>query len=222
MEPRATGEVRGYLHQVPIPIESPPESFDIAPFLGDGTLSVTKELEVARHPFTGEISLEEGTIARDLARYFLYSEQTPTAFNLSVKFDTDGRVIGAGGVFLQGLPEAREDILSTVEENLRRMPSLGEAFADGRTGVTLVKEHFDEFSPDHLGTRQTEFYCGCSKERFGNFIAGVSMEELQSIREEGPFPLKTTCHNCGSSYEFSREDIEALYRQRISKRGSRR
>ncbi|MFP4406881.1 MAG: Hsp33 family molecular chaperone HslO [Spirochaetaceae bacterium] len=215
VESRATGQVRGYLHRVPIPVEAPPESFDLAPFLGNGTLSVTKELEVAKHPFTGEISLEEGSIARDLARYFLYSEQTATAFNLSVKFDTEGRAIGAGGVFLQALPGANEETLSTVEETLRGLPSLGEAFAEGSTGMTLVKREFNTFDPELIGTRDSEFYCGCSKERFGRFIGKISMEELESIREEGPFPLKTTCHNCGSTYSFSRQEIETIYRERI-------
>jgi molecular chaperone Hsp33 len=214
VESRATGQVRGYLHRVPIPVEAPPESFDLAPFLGRGTLAVTKELEVAKHPFTGEISLEEGSIARDLARYFLYSEQTATAFNLSVKFDSEGRVIGAGGMFLQALPGADEGVLSTVEETLRTLPSLGESFAHGSTGVTLVKEQFREFQPDLIGTRDAEFYCGCSKERFGRFIGKISMEELESIREEGPFPLKTTCHNCGSTYSFSKAEIETIYQER--------
>lgn len=215
VESRATGQVRGYLYQVPIPLKEPPESFDLAPFLGGGTLSVTKELELAKHPFTGEISLEEGSIARDLARYFLYSEQTATAFNLSVKFDTEGRVIGAGGIYLQALPGADEGILSTLEETLRGLPSLGESYAHGSTGVSLVKEHFGRFEPDLIGTRDAQFYCGCSKERFGRFIGKISMKELESIREEGPFPLKTTCHNCGSTYSFSREEIEALYQERI-------
>lgn len=219
VESNATGQVRGYLHRVPIPVESPPESFDLSPFIGGGTLSVTKELEIARHPFTGEIELEEGSVARDLARYFLYSEQTHTAFNLSVKFDTDGRVVGAGGVFLQALPGADEQTLSTVEDTLRELPSLGESFAQGSTGVTIVKERFGNYQPDLIGTRNAEFYCGCSKERFGMFIGRISMEELQSIREEGPFPLKTTCHNCNSTYSFSREEIEGIYQQRISAEG---
>lgn len=215
VESRATGQVRGYLHRVPIPVEAPPESFDLAPFIGGGSLSVTKELEVAKHPFTGEIALEEGSIARDLARYFLYSEQTHTAFNLSVKFDTEGRVIGAGGIFLQALPGADEETLSTVEDTLRELPSIGESFAEGRTGVTIVKERFGDFEPDLIGTRNAEFYCGCSKERFGRFIGKISMEELESIREEGPFPLKTTCHNCNSTYTFSKEEIEEIYRERV-------
>ena len=217
VEARATGQIRGYLHAVPIPVEEPPESFDMAPFIGGGTISVTKELEVAKHPFTGQIALEEGTIARDLARYYLHSEQTPAAFSLSVKFDEDGRVIGAGGIFLQAMPGAEEETLSEAEETLRGMPSLGESFARGATGVSLVKEAFAEFDPDHLGSRGAEFYCGCSKERFGLFIGRVSMDELTSIREEGPFPLKTTCHNCGSTYEFTPEEIEEIYQERLAR-----
>ena len=172
---------------------------------------------MAKHPFTGQISLQEGSVARDLARYFLHSEQTPTAFNLSVKFDNEGRAIGAGGLFLQALPGAEENILDEVEETVRTLPSLGEAFAAGETGVTVVKNQFRSFEPELIGTRDCAFYCGCSKARFGRFIEAISFEELKSIREEGPFPLKTTCHNCSSTYQFSRAEIEELYQNRLNR-----
>jgi len=105
VEANAFGEVRGFLKQVPIPLDKPMESFSLSPLFGAGFLSVTKYLEDAKQPFTGQVMLEYGNIAKDLANYYLTSEQVPTAFNLSIKFDTQGRVTGAGGLFLQALPE---------------------------------------------------------------------------------------------------------------------
>ena len=48
VDSNAFGEVRGYLKSVPIPIEKPMDSFDLAPFFGAGFLSVTRFLEKAR------------------------------------------------------------------------------------------------------------------------------------------------------------------------------
>ena len=92
VEANAFGEVRGFLKQVPIPIDKPMESFDLSPFFRAGFLSVTKYLEDAKQPFTGQVMLKYGNIAQDLANYYLTSEQVPTAFNLSIKFDTEGQV----------------------------------------------------------------------------------------------------------------------------------
>ena len=50
--------------------------------------------------------LQYGSIVIDLAEYFLISEQTPAVVSLSIQFDREGRVIGAGALFLQNLPGA--------------------------------------------------------------------------------------------------------------------
>jgi molecular chaperone Hsp33 len=100
VEGNAYGEVRGYLHQVPIPITQPVESYSLAPFLGAGFLTVTRYLEGTPRPFAGKVILQYGDIAKDLAHYYLTSEQIPTAINLGLQFDQEGKVTGAGGFFL--------------------------------------------------------------------------------------------------------------------------
>ena len=42
VEADSTGYVRGYLLQNKIPIDKPLESWDLAPFLGDGTLTISR------------------------------------------------------------------------------------------------------------------------------------------------------------------------------------
>jgi molecular chaperone Hsp33 len=101
VEANALGEVRGFLKNVPIPIDRPMQDFDLSSFFGAGFLSVIRTIEDAKHPFTGKIALEYGNIAQDLANYYLKSEQISTAFNLSIKYDPEGKVTGAGGLFLQ-------------------------------------------------------------------------------------------------------------------------
>jgi molecular chaperone Hsp33 len=92
VEANAAGEVRGFLKNVPIPIEKTVGRTSIlSPFFGAGFLSVTRTLADAKQPFTGRVMMAHGSLAKDLAHYYLTSEQIPTSFSLSVNFDSQGR-----------------------------------------------------------------------------------------------------------------------------------
>ena len=100
----STGYIRGYIYNN-IEITEPPKNFDIAPYIGEGTVTITRYTEGAREPQIGTTQILYKNIALDLAHYFLQSEQINTAFNTSIQFDKEGNVIGAGGMFLQSIPE---------------------------------------------------------------------------------------------------------------------
>jgi len=211
VEANAFGEVRGFLKQLPIPIDKPMESFDLSPFFGAGFLSVTKYLEDAKQPFTGQVMLKYGNIAKDLANYYLTSEQVPTAFNLSIKFDTEGRVTGAGGLFLQALPQADDDLTASLERRVSNLPSLGEEFTADGDPVALINEAFRDYSPRFLANHRIEFMCHCNRERVRSLLTLLPIDELKDIRDNGPFPLEMRCHYCNTPYHFSREDIQEIY-----------
>jgi molecular chaperone Hsp33 len=210
-EGRASGAIRGYLQNVPIPVEKPLESFDLSPFFGPGFLTVTKELEAAKQPFSGQVMITYGNIGEDLAYYFTVSEQTPSAFSLSIRFDHEGRVTGAGGIFLQLLGGRPEATIENAQQALLEAPGIGDYFAAGGRPPGLISDAFSSLSPDIIATRDVVFHCDCSKERFGAFLAALKKEEREDILENGPFPLRTTCYNCNTQYEFSRREIEELF-----------
>jgi molecular chaperone Hsp33 len=211
VEANAFGEVRGFLKQVPIPIEKPLESFDLSPFFGAGFLSVTKFLEKARHPFTGQVVLKYGNIAKDLANYYFTSEQVPTAFNLSIKFDRQGQVTGAGGLFLQAMPQTDEELAAGLEKGITHLPSLGAEFTADRDPVSLVSEAFNDYSPQFLTNHRIEFMCHCNQERVRSLLVLLPIDELRDIRENGPFPLEMCCHYCNTAYHFTQTDIQEIY-----------
>jgi len=210
IEAWAVGAIRGYLKQVPIPIDKPLESFDLSPFFGPGFLSVTKLLEGNKQPFEGQVMMQHGTIAKDLAEYFLISEQTPTLISLSIQFDKEGRVVGAGGLFLQVLPGAKDDSLEKLEKISLNMPSLGKYLSQGKTGRQFVEEVFAEAGPQHLSSLSLAFSCPCERQRFANFLGSLSDTEKKNILTEGPFPLELTCFNCGTVYAFSQDELARL------------
>ncbi|MBN1647232.1 MAG: Hsp33 family molecular chaperone HslO [Spirochaetales bacterium] len=211
VEVNALGRVRGYLKESNLEIKEALESFDTSPFYGPGFLSVTKHIAGNSQPFTGQVMLEYGTMARDLVNYFHVSEQIPTAVALSVFFGPDGAVAGAGGLFLQALPGAPDNALAAIEQEIGSMPSLGKYFASGATRRDFIDCHFASFSPEYQDEQPVEFFCSCSRERFSSFLAGISDREKMDILKKKDFPLKTTCYNCNSTYEFSEKEIHTLF-----------
>ena len=210
VEANAFGEVRGYLAQVPIPIEKPLESFDLSPFYGAGFLSVIRFPEDAKHPFTGKVMMEYGRLAKDLALYFLKSEQIPTALSLGVAFDKQGEVTGAGAMLLQALPGADEGILAELEEKMQALASMGEVVNLEGFPQAWIQECFGAYFPKLLSQRGVEFMCHCSYERIREMIAMLKSEELADMAANGPFPVEIRCHYCNTVFEFSREELLAI------------
>ena len=211
VEANAFGEVRGFLKNIPIPIDKPMADFNLAPFFGAGFLSVIRYIEDAKQPFTGKVSLKYGNIAQDLANYFLTSEQIPTAFNLSIKYDKQGEVTGAGGLFLQAMPGAADALTAELEELVIEFPSLGEVFAKGQETEALIHEVFQKYSPVILANKRIEFMCHCGPERLRAVLAMLPMDDLKDFRDKGPFPLEMRCHYCNTQYYFDKEEIESIY-----------
>jgi molecular chaperone Hsp33 len=210
-ETNSFGEVRGYLKNVPIPLEKPLEDFNLSPFYGAGMLRVTKYLEDAKHPFTGQVHLQYGSLAKDLAHYFLISEQIPTAFHLSLQFDPEGEVVGAGGFFIQVMPEADTDKVAEVEAMVSNLPSLGKSFAEKNDPDKLLQEIFKKFNPKILDEGRVEFMCHCNKEGVRNLLMMLPVHDLKDIRDNGPFPVEIKCHYCNTAYYFSKNDIGRIY-----------
>ncbi len=207
VEANAFGEVRGYLKNVPIPIEKPLEDFNLAPFFGAGILSVTKVFRDAKQPFTGQVELLYGNIAKDLAYYYLTSEQNPTAFNLSVKFDGEGNVTGAGGLFLQVMPGAEDKDVDRLEALVSMLPSIGTAFAEGEDPEKLVQKSFESLHPQFLGSHRVEFMCRCNQERLEEIMTSLPKDDLEDMIQNDPFPLEVKCQYCSTPYLFSKDDL---------------
>ena len=215
VEANAFGDVRGYLKSASLPVEKPLESFDLSPFFGAGLLSVVRYPEGARTPFTGTVALKYGNVAKDLANYYLTSEQIPTAFHLSIHYDKQGEVTGAGGLLLQTMPDAGEDIAKQLEQLIWDFPSPGKEFSKGREVEQLLNDEFKDFSPKILAQRRVEFICHCNREKVRSLLTMLPVDELKDMLDNGPFPIETTCRHCNTAYEFHRREIREIYGMRF-------
>jgi molecular chaperone Hsp33 len=216
VEANAAGEVRGFLKNVPIPVEKPLEDFNLAPFFGAGFLAVTRSLADAKHPFTGKVMMAYGSLAKDLAHYYLTSEQIPTSFSLSVQFDDQGDVTGAGGMFLQAMPDADDAVVKQIENQVVALPSIGASLSQGTAPRDIVGTHFGDYAPRFIDRREVDFFCHCNRDQIRNVLTLLPMDELKDIQENGPFPVEIRCHHCNTSYAFKREQIDRIVAARFS------
>jgi len=210
------GRVRGHLFNESVAIDKPLESFDLAPFIGKGTLSLTR-FSPGDDPFTGHIELVHSRIAEDLTEYFLRSEQTRTALSVGVRFDAAGRVAGAGGLFLQALPGAAAVDVEDAEARLAELPSLADWFSSGRSSSDFLSGWFGAFEPDVMGSGPVAFACGCSRDRFASYLGALPERELESMAEDGADPVEIVCHNCASRYAFSARELRAILERKAFK-----
>jgi molecular chaperone Hsp33 len=213
-EANAFGEVRGYLREKHLSVSAPLESFDLSPFWGKGFLTVTRYPEGGKSPFAGQVALSSGSFALNLAHYSLQSEQTPSSYSLSVQFDKQGELEGAGGLLVQALPGADDALLAGLEAKVNALPRLGKEFAEGVTPEALVLSYFGEYAPQFLESKRVEFMCHCRRERFLATLNVLGPEELADLVKNGPYPLVLTCVNCNTAYTYTQEEVEKAHGQK--------
>jgi len=206
--------IRGYITNNPVNVAES-GSMSMSDFFGAGILSVTRTNRLTNKPFTGQIELQYGNTAGDLAYYFTTSEQLATSFNLNISFSDNGGVNGAGGLLIQALPGAGDSLLLEAEKITTSLPSLGKWFSTGGTAEEFINTYYKDLQPRILTEENTAFYCDCNKERIEVHISALPDEDKEDIISKNDFPIKTLCHNCGTSYVYSREEsMELLNKQK--------
>lgn len=205
--------IRGYINNNPIKTVDPGTK-TMSDFFGTGILTVTRSNNLTSKPFSGQTELRYGNTAGDLAYYFTTSEQIATSFNLDISFTDSGNVKGAGGLIVQALPGTPESILIQAESIVKNLPSIGAWFSEGGSAAEYIKKYFTDMNPRIISRENTEFSCGCSKERIEVHISALPDKDKDEIIDKNEFPIKTLCHNCGTSYVFSREESLELIKNR--------
>ena len=227
VEASSTGFVRSYLFNEHIQLDKPLESWDLKPFLGEGTITFSRIHKDDKYPQSSTVEVNSGNIATDFATYFAQSEQINTAFNSSIQFDKQGRVIGAGAMYLQIKPKTGgtakvgsqvdshaeetaedEDLLRRVENAFKACPSIGLLYSEKEVdSEDIILGLFREFSPTISLTRDVIFDCKCNEDYYINYLRTLPKDQIEDIKKNGPDPLEIICRNCGSIYKIPVEKI---------------
>lgn len=113
--------VRGYVGEPDVFMPLKNGKLDIGGALGQGTITLTRYLQNGES-FTGHAELADGEIATDITNYLYMSEQTPSSVALGVLVDKDGKVLAAGGYFIQAMPGCDEEVLEKLGNNVAVTP----------------------------------------------------------------------------------------------------
>ncbi len=203
------GEVRGYVTNPNIKfLKNKAGKLDVARAVGKGQLSVTK-INRFKDPYEGKVALVSGEIAEDLTYYFTSSEQIPSAVGLGVLVDTDLSVKAAGGFLIQLLPDASDETIERLEENLKKIKSVSKMIESGFTPEELLDKLLEGFEYRLMARKDVVYKCRCSRERSSELVLSLGEEEIKkTLQEQGQ--IEVQCHFCNEKYRFLEEEINEL------------
>lgn len=210
------GNVRGYITNphVDLPLKSNGK-LDVGAAVGRGMLNVIKDMG-GKEPYNGSIELVSGEIAEDIASYYAQSEQVPTVCALGVLVDTDCTCAAAGGVFIQLLPFADNDVIDLIERNTASLTNVSKMFAKGLSNEEILAIAMQDIPYDIFDELDVFYKCTCSRERIASALHSLGKKELDKMLDEQeaegkPRELEVSCHFCNSDYVFTEKEIDRLF-----------
>lgn len=210
------GNVKGYIQnpQADIPLK-PSGKLDVSGIVGGGILSVSKDVG-GEVPYNGNIELVSGEVAEDIAQYYATSEQVPTLCALGVLVDTDYSCRAAGGVFVQLLPFADEEVVDRLEENAKMLANVSSLFDKGLSNEDILKIALNGIEYDLFDELTVDYECNCTAERTERAIISLGKSEIEKIfaeqREAGENEeLSLHCQFCNKEYLYTKEMALGLF-----------
>ena len=206
------GNVKGYV-QYPdlngVEVQDYPNGkLNVAGAVGkEGYVKVIKDLGL-REPYVGSYPLVSGEIAEDFTHYFALSEQTPSVVSLGV-LTTETTVEQAGGLIVQLMPDATEETITTLEQNVAKLKSVTTMLSEGMTPEDILNLVLDGLDPKILDTCDVKFDCNCSKDRIKKVLISLGRETLTEIIEEDK-QAEVSCHFCNSAYHYTEEELREI------------
>ncbi len=206
----AEGRVRGYAlnPHADLP-ETTAHKLDVGGLVGrQGMLHITRDMGL-RSAYHGSAPLVSGEIAEDLASYLATSEQVPSVVSLGVLVAPDLHVLASGGLCVQVLPGASEEVVGDLQARARDLPPITQLVAGGSTPEEILAIALGGFTPTIGDTSPVAFHCRCSRPRVEEMLCGLGADELEALlAQEGQ--AEVTCRFCGDRYVLARDEVETL------------
>lgn len=204
----ADGYVRGYVGDphVDLPLNAQGK-LDVGGGIGQGLVTITRFTGL-REPVSGSCEIVTGEVAEDLTQYLYVSEQTPSCVGLGVLVGNDLKAIAAGGFIIQPMPDATDEVISKLEENLKNLRSVTSMIKDGLSPKEIVEEIMAGFEMEFLSTTELKFKCQCSRQRIEDMLIALNVHDLEELVADGKAEI--CCHFCGEKYNFNKEELEHI------------
>lgn len=199
--------VRGYVGEPDVFMPLKNGKLDIGGALGQGTITLTRYLQNGES-FTGHAELADGEIATDITNYLYMSEQTPSSVALGVLVDKDGKVLAAGGYFIQAMPGCDEEVLEKLGNNVSVTPYVTQLLELGYTPEKIIEVLARGLEFDIKESMPVKFSCGCSKDKIMNMLAALSQDDIDYLTEQPD--TEVHCQYCNKVYHFTSEELKQL------------
>ena len=199
--------VHGYVGEPDVFLPLKNGKLDIGGALGQGTITLTRYLQNGES-FTGHAELADGEIATDITNYLYMSEQTPSSVALGVLVDKDGKVLAAGGYFIQAMPGCDEEVLEKLGNNVAVTPYVTQLLELGYTPEKIIEVLARGLEFDIKESMPVKFSCGCSKDKILNMLAALSQDDIDYLTEQPD--TEVHCQYCNKVYHFSSEELKQL------------
>lgn len=206
----SNGNVKGYVAnpKLDLPLNENNGKLDVGTAVGKhGMLYIIKDLGIGK-PYVGMTPIVSGEIAEDFTNYFATSEQTPSVIALGVLVDKNG-IRSAGGYKLSLMPDATDEIISKIEEQVGKIDPVSKMLDEQKTLEEIAKEVTGDSNLKVLAEIKPEYKCNCSREKCEKGLIAIGKEELQKIIDEEE-KIEIACNFCDKKYEFTREDMKKL------------
>lgn len=184
----------------------------LADLATDGTMAITIEVEGAKQPYQGVVSVQGNSIAETLEAYFEQSEQLATKIWLCANEHN------VAGLFLQQLPSETAH-KEQAEEDWSRISQLADTITDDELLTleieTMLHRLFHEEQVRLFEPTLLKFACTCSRARVAETISMLGQEEAEQIIDsEGS--IEVACEFCNEHYHFDRVDVTELFTNNVA------
>ena len=203
------GNVRGYVQNpgLELPLKENGK-LDVGGAVGtNGMLTVIRDLGL-KEPYVGSSQLVSGEIAEDFTRFFVDSDQQPSACALGVLVDRDRSILASGGYLIQLLPFAPDDVAEKLEQAIVRCGAVTNMLQT-MSAEEMILHVLEGLEPRVLERDSVEYRCYCSREKVAAAIAGIDEDELDDIEKVGK-PIEVCCQFCDQKYEFTCDEIREM------------
>ena len=199
--------VRGYVGNPDVFVPLKDGKLDIGGALGQGTITLTRYLQNGE-TFTGHAELRDGEIASDITNYLYMSEQTPSSVALGVLVDKEGKVLAAGGYFIQAMPGCDEAVLEKLGDNVSTTPYVTQLLELGYTPEKIIETLARGLEYDIKESLPVKFECSCSREKILNMLATLKQSDIDYLTEQPD--AEVHCQYCNKIYRISSEELKQL------------
>ena len=180
----------------------------LAELMPEGVLAITVDPTEGQR-YQGLVDLDGANLSECFTNYFVMSQQIGTRFWLYA----DGT--HSRGLLLQQLPADRIKDEEERAANWQHLTALASTLtADELLSLdneTVLHRLYHEEAVRLFDVQPLRFRCSCSRERSGNALVSLGLEDAQQLVVEHGGSIEIDCQFCNERYLFDAADIAQLF-----------